>query len=150
MPDYILQKPAKLTESELLLMQRHTIIGYDILAGSASPLLRAAADIALTHHERYDGTGYPNRLRGDAIPLVGRIVAVADVFDALTTRRPYKRAWTAEAAFAVVHESRGHHFDPACADAFLSATGEVLKLRELLKDQDATEEAIKDLPMVAL
>ncbi len=149
-PDYILQKPGKLNESELLLMQRHTVIGYDILGGSNSPLLNAAAEIALTHHERFDGTGYPNRMQGTAIPLYGRIVAVADVFDALTTRRPYKKAWTVDAAFAVVRESRGHHFDPSCADAFLSVPNEVLGLRERLQDVDPADGALRDLPLVSL
>jgi putative nucleotidyltransferase with HDIG domain len=117
-PDAILLKPAKLTPSEWTVMQQHALIGADLLAGSASDVLEEAARIARSHHERWDGTGYPDRLAGDSIPLAARIVAVADVFDALTHDRPYKTAWPIEDAVAEICRQSGHHFDSAVVDAF--------------------------------
>lgn len=116
--DSILLKPGKLTPKEFAQIQRHTTDGAKILSGSDSAVLQLAEQIALGHHERWDGTGYPNRLTGDAIPLFARIVALADVFDALTHARPYKRAWTVEDAVAEINRLRGTHFDPAIVDAF--------------------------------
>ncbi|MBP1206282.1 putative two-component system response regulator [Duganella sp. 1411] len=116
-PEAILQKPGPLDERERAAMREHAGIGADILAGSDSPLLQAGAVIAASHHERWDGGGYPLGLAGAAIPLLGRIVAVADVFDALTSRRAYKQAWDADAARAAMREESGRHFDPACVDA---------------------------------
>ncbi len=101
-------------------MQSHTTIGAAILAGSSAPLLQTAESIALTHHERWDGTGYPAGLRGDAIPLAARICAVCDVFDALLSRRRYKRPWSVEDAVAELKAQRGRHFDPAVVDAFVA------------------------------
>ena len=135
-PDNILLKPGKLNVAEFEIMKQHAAIGHQILAGSSSPLLQLAAEIALSHHEKYDGSGYPSGLAGDAIPLVGRIVAVADVFDALTSSRPYKKAWEVEKAVALLKENRGTHFDPACIDAFLKNFDEVLAVRERFKDVD--------------
>ncbi len=117
-PDHILCKPGRLDAAELAIMRTHAQIGADILAGSRSPLLQTAAAIALAHHEKYDGSGYPHGLRGEQIPLFARIVAVADVFDALTSARPYKRAWGLDEAAAFLHAQRGLHFDPVCLDAF--------------------------------
>lgn len=109
-------------------MRQHATIGYEILKDSASPTLRMAALIALSHHEKYDGTGYPAGKAGDAIPLVGRIVAVADVFDALTSSRSYKPAWPLEKAYQHLQEGRGKHFDPRCVDAFVAHGDEVLSI----------------------
>ena len=133
-PDHILLKPGRLTDDEMAIMRRHTEIGGVILGGSSSPLLQTAALIALTHHEKFDGSGYPKGTRGEEIPLFGRIVAVADVFDALTSVRPYKPAWTVERAIATVHESAGSHFDPACVAAFLADQGAILAIRDELAD----------------
>ena len=99
----------------------HTTIGFELLKGSDSTILQAAATIAVAHHEKFDGSGYPYGLAGEAIPLFGRIVAVADVFDALTSERPYKKAWTVEQAAGLLRDGRGRHFDPACLDAFFAS-----------------------------
>jgi putative two-component system response regulator len=128
-PDHILLKPGRLTPEEFVLMQRHSMIGHAILAGSASPVLEAAADIALCHHEKFDGSGYPRGLRGQDISLFSRIVPVSDVFDALTSERPYKRAWSAADARAYIVENSGRHFDPECVAAFLAVWDEVQDVR---------------------
>jgi putative two-component system response regulator len=117
-PDAVLLKPGKLTEDEFEVMKTHTTIGAKILGGSSSTILKQAAAIALTHHEKWDGSGYPLGLAGDQIPLAGRIVAVADVFDALTHERPYKRAWTQQAAIEHIKSLGGIEFDPAVVEAF--------------------------------
>lgn len=119
-PDSILRKPGALTPEERREMEQHAERGQRILGGSASPVMRLAAEIAASHHERWDGAGYPHGLRGEEIPLAGRIVAVADVFDALTTERPYKQAWSPERAQAHMAENAGSHFDPRVVEAFLS------------------------------
>jgi cyclic di-GMP phosphodiesterase len=119
-PDAILGKSGKLTVEEFDEMKTHTTIGAQMLAGSAFALLEMAEQIALTHHEKWDGSGYPAGLAGDAIPIVGRIVAVADVFDALTHSRPYKPAWSRADAIAEIASQAGRHFDPQVLDAFLS------------------------------
>lgn len=116
--DAILLKPGKLTDQEFAVIKTHAVIGAEILAGSHSPLLRLAEQIALTHHERWDGRGYPAGLRGEQIPLAGRIVAVADVFDALTHERPYKQAWSLSAAVNEILEQAGRQFDPRVVAAF--------------------------------
>jgi len=126
--DAILLKPGRLTEEEFKIMQDHTRIGFSLLNGSDSKLLQEAAQIALTHHEKFDGNGYPNGIKGEDIPLFGRITAVADVFDALTSERPYKKAWPVEKAQALLIEERGRHFDPACVDAFLAEWPAVLEI----------------------
>lgn len=118
--DHILLKPGKLDADEYELMKRHTSYGHEILADGDSPLLRMAAEIALSHHERYDGTGYPRHLGGAQIPLVARIVGLADVFDALVSERPYKHAWPLEEARQHIGLGRARQFDPDCVDAFLS------------------------------
>jgi putative two-component system response regulator len=117
-PDVILLKPGRLTDEEFEVIKTHTRIGAEILAGSHSPLLRLAERIALTHHERWDGGGYPSGLRGHEIPMAARIVAVADVFDALTHERPYKRAWPVEQAVGEILSQAGRQFDPGVVEAF--------------------------------
>ena len=119
-PDAILLKPGPLTPDERLEMEKHAERGRRILGGSASPVMQLAAEIAASHHERWDGNGYPYGLKGEAIPLSGRIVAVADVFDALTTERPYKEAWSPSKAHAHLVNNTGTHFDPIVVEAFLS------------------------------
>jgi putative two-component system response regulator len=118
--DGILHKPGRLTPEEQAAMRRHTTTGAELLAGSSSPLLRTAEAIARTHHERWDGGGYPAGLRGEDIPLAGRIAAICDVYDALTSERPYKAAWTVEAALAYVREQGGAQFDPRLAATFVA------------------------------
>jgi len=135
-PDGILLKPGRLTESEMAVMRRHPLIGHAILDGSSSRLVQFGAEIALTHHERYDGAGYPSGLRGEDIPLPGRIVAVADVFDALSSARPYKPAWPLEGARAFVTDQAGRHFDPRCVAAFLAAWDEVVMIHSRFTDPD--------------
>jgi len=118
-PDEILRKPGRLTQDDLTVMRRHPQIGHDLLANSDSSLLTLGAVIALTHHERFDGTGYPKGVVGEAIPIEGRIVALADVFDALTSARPYKAPIPFDEALAMVLADRGQHFDPHLVDAFV-------------------------------
>jgi putative two-component system response regulator len=129
-PDAVLLKPGALTPEELAIMRRHPQIGAEILADSDVPLLQIGAVIAISHHERYDGKGYPNGLAGEQIPLHGRIVAVADVFDALTTTRPYKPRWELQRTLAHMQAERGKHFDPQCVDALLRDLDEVFAIQE--------------------
>jgi HD-GYP domain-containing protein (c-di-GMP phosphodiesterase class II) len=124
-PDAILLKPGRLTAEERRVMEGHARAGFEMLTGSASALLELGATIALTHHERFDGTGYPDGLAGEDIPLVGRITAVADVFDALISDRVYKAAMPVDAAVATIVEGRGSHFDPAVVDVFLRTLPEI-------------------------
>lgn len=133
-PDRILLKPGRLTDGEFEIMKQHTVIGERILRNSVSPILRIGAQIAISHHEKFDGSGYPHGLTEHEIPLSGRIVAVADVFDALTSERPYKKAWSVDRACTLLREGRGFHFDPDCIDAFFSVFGEVEKIRAHYKD----------------
>ncbi len=118
--DHILLKPGRFSHLERLTMMEHALIGFEILKNSQSEYLRAGGIIAFTHHERYDGEGYPKKLKGEAIPLAGRMVAVADVFDALTSKRPYKDPWTFEEGLAYIKEEKGGHFDPGVVEAFFS------------------------------
>lgn len=133
-PDHILLKPGRLDDEELVIMRTHAEKGYEILQGSKSNLLDVAAVIAMTHHEKWDGTGYPKGLKGEDIPLHGRIVAVADVFDALTSERPYKKAWEIDRALQFLRDNTGSHFDPDCAQAFLSRLDDVLVIRDSFQD----------------
>jgi putative two-component system response regulator len=128
--DSILLKPGRLDEDEMAEMKRHCVIGEKILGETDSPLLRLAALCAKTHHERWDGKGYPCGIAGAAIPIVGRITAVADVFDALTSKRPYKEPWPIARAAAEIQNGAGSQFDPAVVDAFARALQEILILRE--------------------
>ncbi|MEA3019845.1 MAG: cyclic di-GMP phosphodiesterase, partial [Actinomycetota bacterium] len=118
--DAVLLKPGPLNDEEFEHIRTHTVIGAELLAGSEMPILRAAEIIAATHHERWDGSGYPKGLRGEAIPLHGRIVAVADVFDALIHERPYKSAWPVDQALTEMRAQRGRHFDPDLLDLFVA------------------------------
>ncbi|SFK14507.1 HD domain-containing phosphohydrolase [Methylophaga sulfidovorans] len=128
-PDHILLKPGKLNADEWEVMKTHVKIGADLLADTDVPLLKLASNIALTHHEKWDGSGYPNGLKGKDIPIEGRICAVCDVFDALTSERPYKKAWPIDKAVDYLTEQKGHHFDPELVEHFLSILEEVLHYR---------------------
>lgn len=128
--DSILLKEGPLTPEERRSMEQHARCGGEILACSSSELVRLAGEIALSHHEHFDGKGYPLGLAGDAIPLSGRITAVADVFDALTSVRPYKEAWSLDRARTYLVEQKGRHFDPACVDALLSQWDAVVAIAE--------------------
>ena len=129
-PDHILLKPGKFEPAEWEIMKSHAAIGAELLDGDDSALLQLAREIALSHHEKWDGSGYPNGLAGAAIPQSGRIAAVADVFDALTSSRPYKKAWTVEAATDFIRDNAGSHFDPAAVACFLDNLPEVLTIRD--------------------
>lgn len=129
-PDAVLLKPGKLDTDEWEIMRSHTTIGGKLLDGDGSTLMKMARDIALTHHEKWDGSGYPAGLSGDSIPIAGRIAAVADVFDALTSERPYKKAWSVEDAVSLIKDNSGKHFDPELVSVFVTLLPEVIKIRE--------------------
>ncbi|WP_295990488.1 HD domain-containing phosphohydrolase [Rugamonas sp.] len=129
-PDVILRKPGALDADEWKVMQSHASIGGDIIGRHAHGMLAMAHDVAMTHHEKWDGSGYPNGLAGEAIPLVGRIVAIADVFDALTSARPYKAAWPVEQALEYLEQQRGKHFDAALVDLFLQQLPAIIEIKE--------------------
>jgi putative two-component system response regulator len=133
-PDAILLKPGKLTPEEWVVMREHTTIGSRILENSTSDLLQAGSIIAMTHHEKWDGSGYPKGLAGEDIPLYGRISAVADVFDALTSKRPYKEAFSNKVALEIMAEGRGSHFDPNIYDAFLRRFEDFRRIQQELAD----------------
>jgi two-component system, response regulator RpfG len=133
-PDQILLKPGRLDPAEWEVMRRHPVIGHEILKGSASKYVRMGALIALGHHEKYDGSGYPNGLVGDHIALCARIVSVADVYDALTSVRPYKKAWSSEQAFEYVASQAGRHFDPRMVEAFAGMKKQVLQIQDEWRD----------------
>lgn len=136
-PDSILLKPGKLDPEQWDIMQTHTTIGAEILAGHTSSLMKMASEIALAHHEKWDGSGYPNKLQGEEIPLTARIVAIADVFDALTTERPYKKAWTVEDSIQLLHEQKGKHFQPDLVDLFTEILDDILDIRNRHMEPDA-------------
>ncbi len=133
-PDSILLKPGKLTPAEFEIMKLHAAHGWEILRHSPSPTIQAAAMIAYSHHEKWNGTGYPQGLKSNDIPLFGRIVAIADVFDALTSVRPYKQAWSNEEACRYLREQSGQHFDPECVEAFFGAWDQILKIKSIYHD----------------
>lgn len=134
-PDRILLKPGKLDPAEWETMKLHVDIGVKILEGAEEGFLKLAEVIAHTHHEKWDGTGYPNALKATAIPLAGRIVAIADVFDALTSKRPYKEPFSVEKSIDILKQSRGNHFDPDVVDAFLAIIDEVLVIKDQFRDE---------------
>jgi putative two-component system response regulator len=134
-PDRILLKRGKFDPDEWEIMKQHTVIGADLLAGSDVEFIRLAEVIALTHHEKWDGSGYPRGLKGTEIPLVGRIVAIADVFDALTSARPYKEPFSIKKSFDIIQEGCGTHFDPDVVDAFFSIKAEIRSIKEVHKDE---------------
>jgi len=129
-PDAILKKPASLTPDEWAIMKTHTTIGHGILRRSQAPVFQLAAEVALRHHEKWDGSGYPDGLAGDAIPESSRIVALADVFDALSMRRPYKEAWPLERVLNTLQENSGSHFEPRLVERFLAIMPEILRIRQ--------------------
>jgi putative two-component system response regulator len=135
-PDSVLKKPGKLTEQEWECMRKHSEYGAKILSGSEVPLIQMAAEVALTHHEKFDGSGYPSKLIGDKIPLSGRIVALADFFDAVTMNRCYRPAFSDDKALNMVIENSGTHFDPDVVKAFLSVSDEIISEREKINNAD--------------
>jgi len=138
-PDAILLKPGKLNSEEWEIMKTHSEIGADILSEHSSDMIKMAQHIALTHHEKWDGSGYPNCLKGEEIPIEGRIAAICDVFDALTSDRPYKEAWPVEKAVTFINENSGSHFDPNLVKLFNEILPEILNIRNQYAD-DALEE----------
>ena len=128
-PDRILLKPGELNPGEWKVMQQHTVFGATILENSDSDFIKMGREIALTHHEKWDGSGYPNSLKGEEIPITGRIAAIADVFDAITSKRPYKDSLSNEIALGVIREESGIHFDPELADAFFEIQNEILQIQ---------------------
>lgn len=135
-PDGILLKPGRFEPDEWKIMKTHVQIGADIIGNDASPLMQMARVIALTHHEKWDGTGYPNQIKGEEIPIEGRICAICDVFDALTSERPYKKAWTVEDAVEMINKESGAQFDPALVDFFNACLPEILDIREKYADEE--------------
>lgn len=155
-PDHVLLKPGKLTTEEFGIMMEHTLIGGHTLDAALQnrpdvEYLRMARDIALSHHEKFDGSGYPHRLKGQEIPLCGRIVALADVYDALTTKRIYKEAFPHEEARSIIVEGSGKHFDPAIVDAFLANEDKFMTIRQRLayKEQASPNPALAAAMQVA-
>ena len=138
-PDHILLKPGQLDEREWAVMRTHPVIGHEILKDSASKYMCMGALIALGHHERFDGSGYPNGMAGEDIPLCARIVALADVYDALTSARPYKPAWPEGEVLEYFHAQRGRHFDPELVDAFLGVHERALQVQQEFQDSVVAE-----------
>lgn len=134
-PDNILLKPGRLDEGEFKMMKAHAQIGADILSNPRSLLVAMARSIAITHHEKWDGSGYPKGLKGKEIPLEGRIAAIADVFDALTSERPYKHAWSVDEAIALLQSEAGKHFDPELVPLFVQALPDVLDIKNRFAEQ---------------
>jgi HD-GYP domain-containing protein (c-di-GMP phosphodiesterase class II) len=139
-PDHVLLKPGRFDDAERAIMERHCEIGALILTGVDTPLTVLARTIAMSHHEKWDGSGYPNRVAGEDIPLEGRIAAICDVFDALLSSRPYKEGWPLEKVVAFMREQAGHHFDPALIALFVQHLDDFVKIRALFHDEPSTEE----------
>ncbi len=133
-PDQVLLKPGKFVAQEWDTMKQHTSIGHNILSDSQSRYIQMGAVIALNHHEKFDGSGYPAGLKGTEIPLVARIVAVADVFDALVSERPYKKSWSHQQALDYIHDQSGKHFDPQCVQAFFNRLDDIMQIQQDLRD----------------
>ena len=133
--DTILKKPAKLTEEEYTVMKTHTTHGANLFKDTVSDLDKMSSEIALTHHERWDGNGYPNQLKGEEIPIAGRITALADVYDALISKRAYKEAWAEKDVLDYLVDQSGKHFDPDVIDAFLSIHDIIRAIRERYPEQ---------------
>lgn len=144
LPDYILQKPGRLNAAEIKKMQEHPQIGVDILGGQTCVLLNMARSIAISHHEKWDGSGYPNGLKGEEIPLHGRIAAIADVFDALTAPRPYKDAWSVEEAIKLMKKESGKHFDPQLIELFIGCLPNIIKIKKQYREPALSKITIKD------
>ena len=147
-PDHVLCKPGKLDVAEWEIMRTHTTIGHEILSQSDSPVFLLAAEIALYHHEKWDGSGYPYGLVGEEIPLSARIVSIADVFDALTMRRPYKEAWDIDRALATIRKDAGSHFDPQLVDLFIEILPEILSIKSQWDRRVSSEEESDESSMV--
>lgn len=135
-PDRILVKPARLSPLEWEIIKQHTIIGAKILQGSDAEFIRLGETIARSHHEKWDGSGYPNSLKGVEIPIAGRITAIADVFDALTVKRPYKEPFSVEKSLSIIQEGMGSHFDPDVVDAFFAIQNEILAIKRQYGDEN--------------
>lgn len=133
-PDRVLLKPGKLDHDEWEIMKTHTTMGAAILAGGESEVMKMSESIATSHQEKWDGSGYPGGLKGEDIPLEGRIVAIADVFDALTSVRPYKKAWTVEDAIKLIEQESGKHFDPELVPLFVKILPEIIKIKDQFSD----------------
>lgn len=133
-PDHVLLKPGKLTPEEFEIIKTHPYSGFKLLDGHSSDLMKLSAKIALSHHEKWDGTGYPHALQGEQIPVEGRIVALADVFDALTSERPYKKPWTVEAAVEYITEQSGKHFDPKYVQLFIENLDKIIHIKKRFAD----------------
>lgn len=134
-PDSILLKPGRLDPDEWEIMKQHTVIGARILEGSKTGYIKLGEIVAMTHHEKWDGSGYPKGLKGREIPLVGRIVAIVDVFDALVSRRPYKEPFSLEKSFDIIRQGRGTHFDPGVVDAFFASREKILEIMDKFQDE---------------
>jgi putative two-component system response regulator len=143
-PDRVLLKHGKLDPDEWEIMKTHTLIGAEIIGQHDAPLLQMARTVALTHHEKWDGSGYPHALAGEAIPLEGRLTALADVYDALTSERPYKKAWPQEEAFAFIRDQAGRHFDPRLVALFLELHPEIVAIAAAHRDVLSPDET--DMP----
>lgn len=141
-PDHVLLKPGRFDDVERAIMERHCEIGARILTGIDTPLTVLARKIAMSHHEKWDGSGYPNRVAGNAIPLEGRIAAICDIFDALLSSRPYKEGWPLEKVVAFMREQAGHHFDPGLIALFLGHLNDFVEIRALFRDEPVTEEGV--------
>jgi putative two-component system response regulator len=139
MPDNILQKPSKLNPEEWEIMKQHTVIGAKILKGSNSEYINMGEVIAMHHHEKWDGSGYPHGLKGIEIPIICRITALADVFDVLTSKRPYKEAFTTNKALSIIKEGRGSHFDPEVVDSFFAVEDKILKIKNQYEADEKPE-----------
>jgi putative two-component system response regulator len=135
-PDKILAKPGKLEPIEQAIMKLHTVIGANILGKSDEEFIKLGGTISLSHHEKWDGTGYPNGLKGTAMPISGRIAAIADVFDALTSRRPYKEPFSLEKSLVIIKSWRASYFDPDVVDTFLTIQDEILAIKEKYVQDD--------------
>jgi putative two-component system response regulator len=148
-PDAVLRKPGRLTTEEFEVMKRHTTIGADMLRESASPILRLACEIAQYHHERWDGTGYPNGIRGDSIPESARILAIVDVYDALSHDRVYRPALPQHEVLEIVKQGSGSHFDPALLALFFSILEEITQLAEANPDRAVSESSLPPSPIIS-
>jgi len=141
-PDQILNKPGPLDEDERAVMDTHAMLGYEMLKNSTRQIMQTAAIIALEHHEKWDGSGYPYAKKAEDIHLYGRITALADVFDALCSRRCYKEAWTDDKIFSLIKQERGKHFDPKLVDLFFENLDDFLSVREKFTDDDMPAQVI--------
>jgi len=149
-PDRILLKPAKLDAIEWDIMKQHANIGGNILRNSDAEFIHLGEIIAQCHHEKWDGSGYPNGLQGSEIPIVARIVAIADVFDALTSKRPYKEPFSVEKALSLIMEGKGSHFDPNVVDSFFAIQDEILAIKKEYDNANDTEPSLETVELKAL